>query len=362
MRIAKFMALGILISMLAAGSALAFHDGGVAECAGCHTMHNHQDGAPVDTVNVTGNQYLLKADGATDTCLMCHAAYGQMNGGLGYGPGGDFYWVTKTYTWSSHGHGYSSEGDSHGHNVISPAYGIAVDATLDVAPGGTFDSDYLGCTSCHDPHGNQNFRILYASNTDGPITGSTRYDFDEAAPVAVGNSRRTNKGDSGAEANDNHTLYISGMADWCANCHINIHSGNTTNTVHETGVALGTYADAYNQYVDSDDLTGGSQASAYWGLVPFESVDADTSMLRGPDSNDQVTCITCHRSHASAFPDIARWDMTETFIADSHPQPTDVGYTAADGANMYYDYTFTTVNQRSLCNKCHAKDAYDAPY
>ena len=42
LKITLFLALG-----LGASTALAFHDGGVAECAGCHTMHNSQDGALV---------------------------------------------------------------------------------------------------------------------------------------------------------------------------------------------------------------------------------------------------------------------------------------------------------------------------
>ena len=33
---------------ISAAPALAFHDGGVAHCNGCHTMHNSQDGALVD--------------------------------------------------------------------------------------------------------------------------------------------------------------------------------------------------------------------------------------------------------------------------------------------------------------------------
>ena len=158
------------------------------------------------------------------------------------------------------------------------------------------------------------------------------------------------------------------MSEWCANCHTNFHSDNTTNFVHPTGQGLGgTIAAAYNAYVSSDDLTGGLAATAYMGLVPFEAVNVDlatvvsTNYTQGPTGVDQVMCVTCHRAHASAFPDMARWDMTETFLADSHPQLTDTGATADDIANMYYDYTFVQ-NQRSLCNKCHMKDFGDAPY
>ena len=358
--------LAILVAIMYCGPAMAFHDGGVAECAGCHTMHNSQDGALVDAAHPAGNAYLLNYGNSTDTCLQCHAAYGQFAGGTGYGAGGDFYWLTKTYTWEAHGNAYSSEGDSHGHNVISPVYGLTQDATLSAAPGGDFLSLRLGCTSCHDPHGNQNFRILYGSAGDGPKYDGTRYNFTADAPLAVGNSRRTISG-TGIETDAAHTVYKSGFSDWCANCHNDFHSGNTTNYVHPTDFPMGNEAASYNAYVSSDDVSGGVQATAYRGLVPFEDVDVDlttvdpTNYTTGPDNNDRVMCATCHRAHASAFPDAARWDMTETFLADSHPQLTDGNATAEDLANMYYNYTFV-LNQRSLCNKCHVKDFGDAPY
>jgi predicted CXXCH cytochrome family protein len=157
------------------------------------------------------------------------------------------------------------------------------------------------------------------------------------------------------------------MSEWCANCHTNFHSDNTTDFVHDVSVDLNGLATTYNAYISSDDLTGGVQATAYWGLVPFEDVDVDlglvdpTNYTTGPASNDQVMCVTCHRAHASAFPDIARWDMGETFIIESHPRSGDINASPEDIANKYYEYTFVT-NQRSLCNKCHAKDFNDAPF
>jgi hypothetical protein len=359
----------ILTLALSASAVLAFHDGGVAECAGCHTMHNSQDGALVDAANPNGNAYLLNAGNSSDTCLSCHAAYGQFAGGTGYGAGGDFYWLTKTWSWSAHGHTSTSEADAHGHNIISPANNLAVDATLSSAPGGDFLSQYLTCTSCHDPHGNQNFRILYDSNL-GPIyPGVGRYNFASDAPEAYGNSRRTVSG-SGIETDLAHTVYKNGMSDWCANCHDQFHSNNTTNLVHPTGVGLGTtVAAAYNAYISSDAVIGGVEATSYRGLVPFEAVNVDfddplfdsENYTQGPTGADQVMCLTCHRAHASPFNDMARWDMSETFLVDSHPASELEGATLDDLANMYYDYDFPT-NQRSLCNKCHVKDFGDAPY
>jgi hypothetical protein len=348
---------------LGATSAFAFHDGGVADCAGCHTMHNSQDG-----LNITdpgGHPKLLQAANSTDMCLSCHAAYGQFLGGTGYGPGGDFYWLTKTFSWTEHGSLHESTGDSHGHNVISPANTILADGTLASAPGGTFDSDWLTCTSCHDPHGNQNFRILYGSAL-GPIYPGGRYNFTADAPIAKGDSRRTYVGGGGNETNSQHTIYKSGMSDWCANCHTNFHSDNTTNFVHPVDENLNGLADNYNAYVSSDDQTGGTQATAWWGLVPFEAVNVDLDLADvnnytlGPYANDRAMCVSCHRAHATAFPDAGRWDFAETFIIDSHPQLTDTGASADDVTNKYYQYTFVD-NQRSLCNKCHVKDFGDGP-
>jgi hypothetical protein len=329
-------------------------------------MHNSQDGALMVTTGVAaGHQYLLQAANATDACLNCHDAYGQFLDGTGYGAGGDFYWLTKTFTWSSHGSPHSSPGDSHGHNVISPAKGVVVDAMLATAPGGDFNSNHLGCTSCHDPHGNQNFRLLYGSGA-GPVYAGGRYSFGEDAPLAKGNSRRTLKDTSGEETNSAHTIYKSGMSLWCANCHENFHSDNTTNFVHPEEHLNG-LADAYNAYVSTDDQASGVQATSYWGLVPFEAVDVDLGTANsgnytlGPAANDEVMCLTCHRAHASAFTDAGRWDFNVTFIAESHPMLTDGGADPEDIDNMYYDYTFVA-NQRSLCNKCHTKDLGDAPF
>jgi hypothetical protein len=364
--LSSFLAMALVC---AAGSAFAFHSAGVAYCGGCHTMHNSQNGAPVDTTGGgIGHEYLLKYGNASDTCLNCHASYGQFYGGAGQGPGGDFYWLTKTYSYSAHGSTTTLKGESHGHNIISPTKGLVQDATLATAPGGTFMSARLGCTSCHDPHGNTSFRLLYG-NTQGPIyTGDTRFNFAYAAPLAKGNGRSTYIGSGGEETNVQHTIYKSGMSDWCANCHPNFHSDLTSHFVHPEEAMGSGIAGNYNAYVSSDNPTGGTDPNtSYWGLVPFEAVNVNLttanpkSYTAGPTGVDEVMCLTCHRAHASAFPDAGRWDFGTTFIVDSHPATGDAGLGATDLTNKYYQYTFVT-NQRSLCNKCHVKDLGDGPH
>ena len=125
-----------------------------------------------------------------------------------------------------------------------------------------------------------------------------------------------------------------------------------------------TIAGNYNAYISSDDLVGGNASTSYMGLVPFEAVNVDlttadpSNYTQGPTSQDQVMCLTCHRAHASAFGDAARWDMGETFLIESHPNDGDIDFIQSDVDNKYYNYTFVT-NQRSLCNKCHGKDYGD---
>jgi hypothetical protein len=157
------------------------------------------------------------------------------------------------------------------------------------------------------------------------------------------------------------------MSDWCANCHVNFHSQETNNFVHPEGDLGSTVAATYNAYVNTDDQSGGNVATAFRGLTPFEAVNVDLETVdsmnytQGPTGVDQVSCVTCHRAHATAFDDIGRWDFDADFIVDSHPQAGDGGVGPNDATNKYYQYTFIQ-NQRSLCNKCHVKDFEDGPY
>src|ERR1035437_4747292 len=102
-------------ALLLAAPAMAFHDGGVANCDSCHTMHNSLNGAPMaqnngptGTIYLAG-PYLLQGGGqASDACLNCHentsrSSYhistvkADENGATTFPnnrtPGGDFGWL-----------------------------------------------------------------------------------------------------------------------------------------------------------------------------------------------------------------------------------------------------------------------------
>ena len=61
-------------ALLLSSPAMAFHSGGVAECEGCHTMHNSLEGAAVTSAlpQYQSGPYLLKGSDQSSACLNCH--------------------------------------------------------------------------------------------------------------------------------------------------------------------------------------------------------------------------------------------------------------------------------------------------
>ena len=178
----------------------AFHEGGVGACEGCHTMHNSVNGQPATTggsrLEFNGNAYLLKGADPSSTCLTCHqmndatpTSFHIMSGATGaYGlpvemtPGGDFAWLNISTSYvTSGGQAGNNLGTSHGHNIIAADYGLSASLVYSSAPGGTYPSNKLSCTSCHDPHSrarvNGNYQVVNAAigQNVGPIIGSGSY-------------------------------------------------------------------------------------------------------------------------------------------------------------------------------------------
>lgn len=390
------MAGAVVISSLFSGIAHPFHNGGVGPCEGCHSLHSSPgDPAPPpeeDPGTPTGNNPLLSGKDPGSTCLRCHsdpaAAYNVFNeNGSAYTPGGDFAWLKKTFQWTDDGKSHVSSGESHGHSIVAVEFGLSPEGRHSFAPGGTYPSSAMNCTSCHDPHGKisrnapnllpigasgsyggappagtilGNYRLLGGSGYEGGGSGSG-VPFVQPAPVAVANPADWGETDS------NHPAYGSGMSEWCANCHPTIGSGGSgTGKSHPAGNDIklsSAVVAAYNAYVKSGDLAG-SHPTAYLALVPFERGTDDLTSLdpkstEGPDSKANVMCLTCHRAHSSAFAGIGRWDFRATFLAKSHPQSGDAGAAGSDERESYYGRDILAQfgpYQRSLCNKCHPKD------
>ncbi len=406
-----------------------FHRGGVGRCNGCHTMHNSQNGRPntYNTGGTVGNSYahLMRAADSTSVCLYCHHDASNYRKEIidivvsnppapeSLTPGGNFGWLKRDYTWE----GGSSPGRNHGHNIVAQDFGYTADTRFAEGPGGSYPAGTLGCISCHDPHGR--FRRLadgsevpegpkiIASGSNGiqnpgsNATGAYRllagagyrsslapgHVFANRTPVAVipaypwiddggfGWTPTVNRSEADS---DTRVAYGRGTSEWCANCHAAIHNPDyPTNLRHPAGnaAALGAAVAAnYNAYVKSGDLTG-SLNTSYSSLVPFEMQVTDYPTLAstavnstaGPTASSNVTCLSCHRAHASAWDSIGRWNFNAAMITyaglwpgigNGAPVAYSQGRTEAETRLAYYDRPPSrfAAYQRSLCDKCHAKD------
>ena len=362
------------------GFCQGFHSGGVGSCNACHSMHSAQ----------AGSQQLLLSSDPSSICLNCHTGGGGRNGpsvfstnGSALTPGGDFYWLTKSFSWLD---GQSPD-YNHGHNIVAVDFNLYADLILTTAPGGNYPSASLGCTSCHDPHGQVGGGTArgdlpvsksgsYGAGADaGSISGNYRllgdsnymsgsYSFSNDAPVA-----RQSNVNKYAESDRSHVDYGSGMSEWCGNCHGGMLSGGSqmsggssghhhlSGDNHRLGQGAITF---YNSYLRSGDLSG-TAATAYLQFVPFERGTTDALWLdphstQGPDANANVMCLSCHRAHASAFPDGGRWDFTADLLIDSHPAPGDIGASATDPYYSYYGRDIAAEfgsGQGQFCEKCH---------
>jgi len=375
----KFLFVSLLLTAsVELCGAEAFHSGGVGSCNGCHSIHNTS----------TGTQRLLRGSDPSSLCLNCHSGLGGPNSksvfspdGSALTPGGDFYWLTKNFSWIDG----SSPGYDHGHNIIAVDFGLLADPILTTAPGGTYPAVNLSCISCHNPHG----RVAggtaqgglpvskpgsYAGGgAVGTISGNYRllgdaeysvdgYPFNQKAPIA-----RQSQVNKYQESDLSHVDYGSGMSEWCGNCHAtyltNRHTSLTSTFTHPAGdnaLFNQPVVDQYNSYLHTGDLTG-TFATAYLQFVPFERGVTNIQLLdpnstQGANANANLMCLSCHRAHASAFPNGGRWDFTATLLAASHPATGDTGATANDVYYSYYGRNIATefgAGQRQLCEKCH---------
>ena len=398
-------------------------------------MHNSSEGQSV--VKGLAGGYLLKGSDASSACLYCHEAAGLPGPRVHFvststsdltpgrpprqlSPGGDFGWLKKTYTWSP-APGTSpleSPGDRHGHNVVASEHGYLADSFRSTAPGGTYPSASLSCTSCHDPHGRyRRFAGGSYDITGLPIVGSgSQVDSPDPVPDqwAVGSYRLlggvgyrppglpagfafTNPPPDAvapvvynrSEAvTQTRVAYGRGMSEWCANCHPRMLQAGVTAGMNDLRHPAGndaklplSFQSNYNAYVRTGVIGNSDVTRSYLSLVPFEEgtgnyvtlkshARSDNTYLNGPDAQSNTSCLSCHRAHASGFDSILRYRVGNAFITvsdatgaavwpDPFIAPAEAqGRTALETQQSYYGRNASTFApfQAPLCNKCHVKD------
>jgi predicted CXXCH cytochrome family protein len=185
-------------------------------CANCHSAHNGEDPA------------LLMKDGEFDLCMSCH------DGTLG------FYNVSTP----SEAGIFNNTNDSH---MSASMHQVSKGISLSSAPGGLENSTTksLECSSCHNPHGNENDRLLnsvvdgkafgydYSGSTKLPLTGAAlKLDLVEDPAYEGINTATSLSGlkiykSNGAKADANQKYKLN-YSEFCASCHDDYLSSRTT--------------------------------------------------------------------------------------------------------------------------------------
>ena len=298
------------------------------KCSVCHTMHNSQGGSSMAMTlesdfsgwaeDTSANPSLL-----VYSCIGCHTNIDNADTIVGSTPklfpmvfnvseptgsstattplaGGNFHYILDV-----------GSGDAKGHNVADIK---GEDGTLGrIPPGGSQMSSQLRCAGQYGCHGDRSesaqidaMKKTHHKDDSGGITGAS-----------AGLSYRFLDGMLGKEdgdweqddVNTSHNEYkgstdfttASTMSYFCARCHGNFHSDAGTGTAspwlrHPTDAVL----------KNSGEYTG---YTAYSLTAPVARPDPNiaTAHIVTPGT-DIIMCLSCHRTHASPYSKMMRWD------------------------------------------------------
>ncbi|HUV49889.1 MAG TPA: cytochrome c3 family protein [Anaerolineae bacterium] len=318
-------------------------------CVNCHTMHNSQGGTEMATYGADGKPW--KTDTVQpvllrSTCLGCH--------GMGTGNnienigGSEIPQVYHTNGTDLAGGNfkYIDVDDNRGHNVNADLENI--EGTLELAPGHTHgvggsptpaEFTCAGTGGCHGwrQHGSGISGIAaikgaHHQNTDGQCDGTTTaksYRF--LLGVKGFENMGANKYQNLNATNHNEYFGTTSPTEYgCTNCHdtsgpMDMHILPLNNTIsgfcatcHSTFHVLsgigGSTSGPFTRHPTDIVLPSSGEYAAYTTY----SVEAPVGRTTVPDSisnivtpgTDVVTCLSCHKAHASNYPDLLRWDYT----------------------------------------------------
>lgn len=328
------------------------------KCASCHRIHTGQ------------NEYLLKEAGSVeDFCYSCHGTGGPgsdlaVQEGTLYGGAGDPFGNPYGSKAASTDVGLRAGGFDFARidttdpstranpNPTGPTTDIGVLATtepvvsqhaIDGTTAGTMwgngainpvadagPSVTLDCGSCHNPHGNGNYRILREVPTGSSGAG---YAIPDTYPKAAADYATDDYLDmyfAGAPANpivDDRTPGVSILMDtsaWCAQCHTRYlaehHAADPADASREdSGDAIFTYR----------------HTSAGYGYTSYGGSP-------GYKFNNRA-CITCHASHGSNAQMPGENSSTVPWPDGSTVNPP----------NDLERASLLKMNNRGICLKCH---------
>jgi predicted CXXCH cytochrome family protein len=358
----------------AEGSALLISDANnmTTYCYVCHG-----DGAPGANTNVQSGVY--DGDpGATNSSVDT-----TLNGG-GFARIGGFSGPNSKTVMSSHGVDSGTPANYIRWGFKDPTSGASVLTAMAA----------FTCTSCHDPHGSSNYRILKdVTNTirTGGYVGTAEtpdawvISNEQGFPSANGFSKGSQGQLEIAAYKPSYTIpqYSQkggrSMTVWCSACHTAYIQPSSTYSYgalipptttdpgrmyyrHPVDVALevgtGPVEDRalITKLIDDPGLPLEmpylQRASTFsYGLLPL----AAGSKIW--DEHGNISCLTCHRAHGTATT-MSGWAATSLGVTGI-PQTSNINTTTplADsaGVNPTFDSALLRYNNRGVCERCHNK-------
>lgn len=303
-------------------------------CAGCHRAHS-AGASRLLLTQVPG--LCLTCHGNTSSGALTNVQDGIFNGGGGGNLlGGGFTNYQGVSTTSSHsvdgsyrnawgsGTTWGSTYDCAGcHNAESglvwpgaPQWGISANAWPTFPGRGQNVTMPLTCTSCHNPHGGRNYRLLQQR-----MHPPSAQQEDPPGYVLVTSNETGGQHPDQVGYMPNYTAanYRLGMGDWCTGCHFTYQQQVSANPFNaEDGKGRVTrYRHRMNMQLGTLTTT-----------LPLEDPLGD-----GANANDQVFCLTCHRAHGTNI-------TVSGYAANVLP--------ASDSALL-------RMNNRGVCEDCHKK-------
>lgn len=342
-RFSLIAVLAVLSVFLLGGVAIAGvgpHKGGVPgfpqdtdACAGCHRAHT----AVFSSILKAGATYY-------EFCTSCHDGTGaNTNVVNGVFLGTVTGWGTETYGTADAGLNAGGFAEAKPYTSRSNRIGTSAavtskhDVTSDTATytawgGGNTGPGYtipLTCVSCHDAHGNTNYRILkdLQDSVDYPLPGNG-YD---PGPVAS---------NEGATPDFTSIKYKSGQSAWCVDCHTQylttqgtrpesdpVAGTQDTSGIYDAGDGQG----AKVRYRHPVNVSIGSAKAS--NLNTYVQLPADQGTYNANiQPGDQVQCLTCHQAHGTSA----------AMTVNANVAPTN-------------DSALLRLNNRRVCQDCHQK-------
>lgn len=388
-------------------------------CAACHRAHtsfspiqrtNYLGGQPIGTI---GSALLVSsAQNMREFCTVCHGndapgastnvIAGVFDGGpsaphgTNIDPGaGILYATNSTFGGTLNAGGFRYLGgtapvtsmhsmspvdspDNPLSGTIAPLWGFGSAVTNSRALLSEFT-----CTSCHDPHGSTNYRLLKDSLPGGAVGGFNAagqpdpfvISSEEGYPV-MGWLR----GEAGAlqmaDYRPNYTapqyrntgLMGENISGWCAGCHQRYDESGTAynyegflaavdavGTTHTVG-ARSFHRHPVNRTVGSMPNVSLSREPVIDSMIPLErlmSAAPQASAVATWTQGDMLGCLTCHRAHGTSAT-MEGWAESSLAVTTTGETTWVVQVTpGSGGVNPNRSSSLLRADNRGVCQRCH---------